>query len=285
MSRRGAFFFRSSAVSISVVALVASLSPAALAEEAAVTGKAAVAFSERRAAEAFQAYSRSDYAAAVALYLEAYEAAPNGSILYNVARIYDTKLADRALAINFYRRYIADPGGHPDLIVIANQRLHELRDAQLALANPPDERATAAAGTKPRVGGSPSAARDGSQERRDGWSAGRWAGVAIGAVGVAGIGVGGGFGLAARSKANTAKGLCNGNACTSQVGVDAALAARTDATISNIGFAGGAALLATGVAVFVLGGDRENEPGSRAGIQVETWATASAGSLQVSGRW
>src|SRR6187549_514967 len=85
-------------------------------DEPAASESSAVTLSEQRAAEAFSAYSNKDYAAAVALYLQAYQAAPSGSILYNIARIYDTKLADRPLAITFYRRYIADPGAYTERI-------------------------------------------------------------------------------------------------------------------------------------------------------------------------
>lgn len=275
-----------SAVSVALVALVASFSAPALADESTAAGKAAVSLSEQRAAEAFQAYAKGDFAAAVVLYLSAYEAAPSGSILYNIARIYDLKLADRPLAINFYRRYIADPGAQAELIQVAKERLSELHDADLAASEPADQRPAAAGAKarKERAGGSPRPTSEVSQKQH-GWTPLRWVGLAVGAVGVAGVGVGSGFGLVAMSKQHTANGVCDGNACATQVGVDAAHAARRDAAISTIGFAAGGALLATGAALFLLGGDRQREPGSRADIRLGTWATASAASLQVSGRW
>ena len=285
MPHPGSRLCRSSGVALAVVALLASLSPSALAYEATTTGKAAVALSEQRAAEAFQAYKKSDYVVAVALYLDAYEAAPSGSILYNVARIYDLKLANRSLAITFYRRYVADPGAQPDLIGVANQRLLELHDAEVASATPTDGRSSPAGATKQHVSDPPSGAHHVPQGPGNAWSASRWIGVAVGTVGLASIGVGGAFGLSAMSKARTANDLCDGNACTSQRGVDVAHAARTDAIISNIGLAGGAALLVTGAALFFLTGDREHEQGLHADLRVGTWATASEASLQLSGRW
>jgi hypothetical protein len=275
----------SAASVIAVVAFVASVSSRALAEEGAAAGTAAVSLSEQRAGEAFQAYTKGDFATAVGLYLSAYEAAPSGSILYNIARIYDLKLADRPLAINFYRRYIADPGAQAELIQVAKERLGELHDADLAASKPTDQGPTSASARMERRTGSPRPLGEAVQKQRNAWSSLRWVGVAVAAVGVASVGVGGGFGLTAMSRQRTANDACDGNACTTQAGVDAAHAARRAATVSNIGFAAGGALLATGAAMFFLGGDRQRERGSRADIRVGTWATASAASLQISGRW
>jgi len=284
MFGRHAYLYRLFAVSGAVMALVMSMVPPVLAEETAVEGSASVALSERRAAEAFQAYTKKDYALAVALYLDAYEAAPSGSILYNIALIYDMKLGDRPLAITFYRRYIADPGAHAELIEAANLRLGELREAEHAASQGTEEGSISDADTRQRARGSPHTVLDNSHERR-GWSTLRWIGVALGAVGLAGVGVGGGFGLAAISKAGTAHDSCSGNSCTSQSGVDAAHAARADARISNIGIGAGGALLLTGVALFFFGADKAPEQRSHADIRLETRTTASALSLQVSGRW
>jgi hypothetical protein len=249
----------------------------------------AVTLSEQRAAEAFQAYSKKEYAAAVALYLEAYEASPNGSILYNIARIYDTKLADRPLAITFYRRYIADPGAYTERIEFANQRLRQLREAEL-LTSKLDASNTASEAAAPkelnresREG--PEPAREPLKDR-EGWSSLRWTGFVVGAVGVAALGTGAGFGLAAMSKASTAKDLCDGDACSSQRGVDAANAAGTAATVSNVGLLGGGALLATGAALFLVGAnDRSAEKNPGAELRVEPRTTLSSLSLQVTGRW
>ena len=57
-----------------------------------------VARAESYAAEAFQAYAEKDYPRAVALYQQALDAAPSADIVYNIARIYDTKLEDAAHA-------------------------------------------------------------------------------------------------------------------------------------------------------------------------------------------
>lgn len=247
-----------------------------------------VVVAEQRAAEAFQAYTRKEYAAAVALYLEAYEAAPSGSMLYNIARIYDLKLADRPLAIAYYRRYIAAPDGFTERIELANQRLKELREAEELASAPPlaaesrTERATEADGSARAL---PLTSSDPARDDRGGWSSLRWTGVGVGVVGLGALGAGAGFGIAALSQASTAEEACDGNACTSQQGVDAAKTAATQARLSNLGFGVGGALLLTGAALFLLGGERTSEASPRASIRWEPQVSDAGLSLRVSGRW
>ena len=64
-----------------------------------------IARAEAFATEAFEAYERKEYEQAVALYRKALEASPSADIIYNLARIYDSKLKDRQRAVEFYRRY------------------------------------------------------------------------------------------------------------------------------------------------------------------------------------
>jgi len=76
---------------------------------------------------------------------EQHHAAPD-SELHNIARIYDTKLGDRPLASNFYRRYITGAGAVADRIQLANQLLVALREAELAA----NQSAPVASGRPPR---------------------------------------------------------------------------------------------------------------------------------------
>jgi hypothetical protein len=249
-----------------------------------------VSLSEQRAAEAFQAYSKKDYAGAVALYLQAYDAAPSGSILYNIARIYDTKLGDRPLAITYYRRYIADPGAYVERIAFANERLKQLREAEtlsqnLADTNRPSKQtqpseAKTSATTEVHA---PAQAPDATESPR-GWSAMRYTGVVFGGAGLLALGTGAAFGLSAMAKANTVQQLCDGNACTSQRGVDTANSARDAATAADIGLIAGAGLLAVGTALFVLGGRHSSEAPPPA-LRFDTRASSSALALEVSGKW
>lgn len=262
----------------------------AKADEPAASDSSAVALSEQRAAEAFAAYSKKDYAAAVALYQQAYEAAPSGSILYNIARIYDTKLADRPLAITFYRRYIADPGAYTERIEFANQRLKQLREAENLTEKLADSDASsrkAEASERERAPHQPSA-RAGQQSTKQGepgWSTLRWSGVVTGLVGVAALGTGAAFGLSAMSKAGTASEFCDGNACTSERGVNAARSADDAATISNIGFLAGGGLLALGTTLFFLGGAGPGERARSGDVHFDVHASRAAATLEISGRW
>jgi tetratricopeptide (TPR) repeat protein len=267
-----------------VVSLMAAAPRTALAAPSeAADADASVAIAEQKAAQAFEAYQAKRFTQAVALYIEAYDAAPNADILYNIARVYDTKLGDRPLAINFYRRYITDPGAVPDRIQLANERLLALRDAEAAASQP------AAAPS------SPSPAPPARVEQRlaapaSGWTSGEWAGVLLAATGVVGIGLGTGFGLAALDDTHTMRDLCDGAVCRSQRGIDAAESATDYARFSTIGFASGGALLALGAAFFFWSGGERAEHPQQAGVaSLELGAGPSSErggwSVELSGAW
>lgn len=272
-----------SRLAMTMAAVVMATAPPAYAEEPAAPADG-VAVAEQKAAEAFEAYSKADYPTAVGLYLQAYKAAASAPILYNVARIYDAKLGDRAQASAFYRRYIDSPDARPDLIETARRRLALL--AAPGTADPREgdklEPRGAPAGAEGRLVAPPG---DATPQPRAARSTGHWMSLAFGAAGLVAIGVGGGFGLAARSDANTAHQLCNGNVCGSQAGVDAARAGKRDAIISDIAFGVGGALLLTGTVLYLLGEDRSSESEARARLHVEARADASAWALQLAGRW
>jgi serine/threonine-protein kinase len=78
----------------------------------------------------------------------------------------------------------------------------------------------------------------------------RIAGIAIGAVGVVGIGVGAAFGLVAKSKNDASTDHCDGNRCD-QEGVDMRDSALGMATGSTIAFIAGGVLLAGGAVLFL----------------------------------
>jgi hypothetical protein len=104
-------------------------------------------------------------------------------------------------------------------------------------------------------------------------------GVIMGIAGIAAIGVGAGFGIAAMRETNTMRDLCEGTVCREQRGIDAAESATEHATISTVGFASGGALLALGAAFyFWLGADSSERPkqASDRGL----WLGAGAGSGQ-----
>jgi tetratricopeptide (TPR) repeat protein len=256
----------------------AGVASPALAQEAAPS--ADVSRAEDYAAQAFEAYSRKDYQEAVVLYLKALEASPSADILYNLAKIYDTKLQDRELAMKFYRRYIADPGAEPERVRAANARLAELRDLETAAADKPAQSTPAVA---------PKATEDRDEKRlppaddRGGLTGMQVAGLATGLVGIGGVVMGTVFGLSAKSDADVAKQDCNGNDCTTQRGVDAAEDASTKATISTVAFIAGGALTALGT-VLLISGSRSPERDT-ASLRLAPYAGPGSLGTQLSGRF
>ena len=80
----------------------------------------------------------------------------------------------------------------------------------------------------------------------------RITGILMGSAGVALLAVGAGMGARAMKQNNTAKDRCPEISCEDQEGVDASKSAKTAATISTVGFAGGGALLAGGLLTYLL---------------------------------
>lgn len=235
------------------VGLVTGLAWAAagpvIAQEAGATTD--VARAEAYAADAFNAYSRKDYSSAIALYQNALEAAPSADILYNLARIYDTKLKNRGLAIEYYRRYTLDTGADPNRLRVANARLSELRELEAIAAETPAPAAPDAPQASVRPGSLAAPPSAAAQDR--GLSGVQVAGIVTGAVGVAALGVGIGFGFAAKNNADVADRFCDGNACRTQRGVDASRDAANAATVSTVAFVAGGVLTLLGIAAVLLG--------------------------------
>jgi hypothetical protein len=255
---------------------------------------------EAYAAQAFQAYAQRDYEKAVALYLQAYEAAPSADILYNIARVHDLGLQDVALAISFYQDYVLSPDAEPRRIEIARERITRLSAIETAVR----ERSARAAGADvagaPLGGASatsgaavPDAARarapntSSSAEATEGsaWTPWRVGALVAGGIGVVSVGLGAGFGVAALSDAATARKDCAGNVCSSRRGVEAAQAAAKSANIATVGLAIGGSLLAASLASILFdldgapGHDTIESPG------LHPVATTSELGFAMSGRW
>ncbi len=263
--------------------------PAQPAQPASETVPSEVARAEGFAADAYDAYERQDFAQAVALYRRALAASPSPDIVYNLARIYDTKLKDRAHAIEFYQRYTNDPGADPERTRTAIERLAGLRELEQISAN---QRAQSAKTAKASTTSSSSSSARGAevtapetpaQPASSGLSGMQVASIVVGAVGLAGVGVGIGFGLDAKSKADRSHHLCDGNLCFTPEGVDAAKHASRSATISTIAFIGGGALLAAGVTLLILGSTDESEQEAR--VQLAPYADRYGAGTQLIGRW
>jgi tetratricopeptide (TPR) repeat protein len=240
-----------------------------------------VARAEAYAADAFNAYSRKDYASAIALYQKAFEAAPSADILYNLARIYDTKLKNRSLAIEYYRRYSLDTGADPNRLRLANVRLSELRELESIAAETPASTAPGAAQASTRLR-SPAPPPRAAAEHR-GLSGFQVAGIVTGALGVTGLGIGIGFGFAAKDNADVADRLCEGNACSTQRGVDASRDAANAATVSTIAFVAGGVLTLLGIAAVLLGSGDSHE--REVAMLVVPYAAPGNVGTQLAARW
>lgn len=238
---------------------------------------------ERLAEQAFEAYSQQQYHEAMALYEHAYAVAPSADALYNIARIYDVGLRDRAGAIAAYERFLAEPGAPAERVERAAERLNDLRRAERAEreapARPRLERASPERLSLDRSSPEPSpyppaAPRDGGS--LSGLRAGA---LVVGGVGLASAVVGGAFGLSVLSNAARANEACEGNRCATQRGVDAAKTASSHATLATVGVSVGAVLLATGAVLWIVGDDAPSEPAVAASARLGVAPVASAGEL------
>jgi hypothetical protein len=242
-----------------------------------------IARAEGFAAEAYDAYERQDYAQAVALYRSALAASPSPDIIYNLARIYDTRLKDRESAIEYYEKYTQDPGADPERVRSSLQRLASLHELERLRDDAPP------AGPQPTV--SPpnhaEAAAPAHRVERESSGSGingmQIASIVVGAVGLAGVGVGVGYGLHAKSKADLSHELCDGNMCFSPRGVRAAEDASKAATISTIAFIAGGALTAAGVTMLIIGSIGSSEHEARA--QLVPYVDRYGAGTALIGRW
>lgn len=120
------------ALSIFALALAASV-PARAGEAPPKDPTARAEWYSSRAELAFEGGRFND---AIKLYLDAYEASPSASILYNVAFIYDRRLKEPELAVDYYERVAAAPDADKALADKARARVTTLR---AELAKPPDK--------------------------------------------------------------------------------------------------------------------------------------------------
>jgi hypothetical protein len=239
---------------------------------------------EALAAQAFAAYDRKEYAAAVLLYRQAYDASPSADILFNIARIYDIGLGERSTALTFYRQYVIDPDAEDARIDIAFERLAVLEQRVPPAASPSTESHTPPPyrPLAPAPQGEPMPA---SELTEEGWTAWRVGGIVAGTVGLVGLGLGAGFGVAALSDAATAREYCAGDVCRSQRGLDAVDAATKNANIATASFVLGGGLVAVGAAMLWF--EREPEP-TRPEVAQVRWSAHATGSelgMALSGRW
>lgn len=113
---------------------------------------------------------------------------------------------------------------------------------------------------------------------RSRWTTETIAGVAVGAAGVAALGVGGVFGLRALSKQSAADDCQGSRQCTGSQGAHYAEQANDAAKLSNVFVIGGAALAAAGaVLYFVLGEHESATPAVAVGVDTAGASVAVGG--------
>jgi hypothetical protein len=105
--------------------------------------------------------------------------------------------------------------------------------------------------SSPPAAGAPPKTIDPPDEDESSGSSRKIIGIAVGAVGLAGVGIGSFFGLRASDKWKEAKTRCNTSYECDQTGVDLTDQARSSGNIATIGFVAGGALLVAGVVLFV----------------------------------
>ncbi len=95
-------------------------------------------------------FDAGEYAKAVSSYIQAYQLEPAAAVLYNIAFIYDRKLGETKLAMNYLRRYVESEDADPAIVERALKRLRELKNQLEVQAT-----ATAQSTTGPPLAASP----------------------------------------------------------------------------------------------------------------------------------
>lgn len=127
-------------------------------------------------------------------------------------------------------------------------------DAQKAGPSSPPPPATQA--PAPTATAEPARSTPTREPERSGGT-GRVVGIVAGGVGLASLGASGVLSLLARKKNSDADGYCSGTVCRDSRGVDLAHQAGDFATGATITFVSGAALLSTGIVVYLLSSGKE----------------------------
>ncbi|HTV25819.1 MAG TPA: hypothetical protein VMG12_44285 [Polyangiaceae bacterium] len=257
--------------------------------------EADVESAEARAARAYEAYAAKDYENAIRLYLEAYEAASDPDILYNIARVYETGLQDRVQAMTFYRDFIANPNANPERVEQATIRLRALEAEESAEAVPEVAPAANEAAAPPPANPAPILAPAPSASPRaptpapsapdGGWSGWRTGALVTGGAGLVALGVGAVFGLEALSDAKTARRECDGNRCFTERGLAAARNAGEAADVATLSFAAGGVLLAAGATLLGIDLGRSEEPGQPASAHWTAAVTTADVRIGLRGAW
>jgi tetratricopeptide (TPR) repeat protein len=225
--------------------------------------------------QAFELTAAGKYSEAIGAYMKAYEISKAGAVLYNIATIYDRRMHERALAMEYFRRYLQATDADAEFARRATERLSALKAEEAAEA----KMRSAVRVEPPPPAPPPPAPLPPDLPPPSKPSPLRPAGLVIGAIGLAGVGVGLGLGAAAMSKNNDANQSCGAISCSTSQGFNAEHQAGTFATESTVLFATGATLLVLGVTLFLAA--PHGRPATS--IAIAPGASSSGGGLSVAG--
>jgi hypothetical protein len=287
---------RASFAALAATFAVELTAPSALGTQVDAGPPSAAIAAEEVAAQAYDLHAAGRFSEAITAYLKAYELSNAGVALFNVATIYDRKLHERALASEYYRRYLASSDAEPDLVDKASARLtaleqdrdadadareaHETGDAAPAVPAVPIPVATASAVDAAAPAGSAaphaSASRSGSP-----W---KTIGLVVAGTGVATVGAGLVLGALAMVKDKDANMMCNGAVCAGEDGVRLAQESGTLATASTIVFFAGLALAGGGLTIVLAAPKSTSAVTSQgAGLEVSPQAGPKLAGLSLHG--
>lgn len=199
------------------------------------------------AKEARGHYDQGRFEQAVASYLKAYRQSPSAGYLYNVAVIYDRKLNESALAIDFYRRYIVADDADPAAVERATARIKALKST--AVAEPVPAEPAPAPASRPAPSAEPAATADASPAGESGTSGRKIAAYTM--LGIGGAALVGGVALgvlAASAEDKYAKAETVGDKKNMQS------LGRSEALAGDLLMGGGVALAGVGLVLLLTGG-------------------------------
>jgi hypothetical protein len=193
------------------------------------------------------------FADAIAAYTKAYDLSKAPAILFNVATIYDRKVHESALAIEYYRRALKSPDAEAEYIRKANERIAalkvDLKDEDRARSEPPPRTAAGAQPSRQAQLVAPLGTASTERGSTDEGATWRTAGLVVGAAGLASVGTALVLGLITNSKGSDANASCNASTCTER-GVSLEHQAQALGTAATSTFVAGSVLLVAGVTMY-----------------------------------
>ena len=197
--------------------------------------------------QAIERFKAKDYDAAARLFEQAYSLDPNPNYLFNVGRVYEEK-GDIRSAVDYYQRFVKEPGVEIESRELALQRLRVLR--AILHETDPEQPATAAPG--PQADATPPAASGADDtDRSKSMRLGGFALLGVGSISVIVGGVFGGLTLAKKNELDDAH-MADERKALAREG-------KTFALVSDVTLFTGAALAVTGL-VLVLVARKSRSP-------------------------